>query len=503
MEFLQTPRLRPDDEVREEDFARGKRAMVQDAAFASLVGALYGGVILVGFALELGATPFVIGLIAAIPFLAQLGQLPAIVLIERLRQRRKIAVMVVAAARLIILSLAVVPFLPEGVRLEALVGAQIAITLFGSFAACSINSWYHQLLAGEDLGALYAQRLFWSTVLASLGALAAGHFIETWTYGTKLQAYSWSFVAGGIAGFIGVGALARIPEPTMHRTGPPVPILAMLCSPLRDLNFRRLIVFMASWNFASNLAAPFITVYLLQQQGYGLGVVTAMWAASQTASALTLYSWGQISDRLSNKAILATALPAYFGCLIALPVSTLPQQHALTLPMLWLIHVVMGVANGGIGLAAGNIGLKLAPQGKGTAYLASVNLAGSIAAGVAALLGGALATWFEASELAIDVQWSSASRMTGFVVLQFAHWEFLFAISFALGMYVLHALSRIDEGAEISERSVIRNFAFETVNAFGQALSSAGSTVAAIFPLGRLFDRRRRAREPGLHGAGR
>jgi MFS family permease len=300
-----------------------------------------------------------------------------------------------------------------------------------------------------------------------------------------------------------VGALARIPEPPMHRTGPPVPILAMLCSPLRDLNFRRLIVFMASWNFASNLAAPFITVYLLQQQGYGLGVVTAMWAASQTASALTLYSWGQISDRLSNKAILATALPAYFGCLIALPVSTLPQQHALTLPMLWLIHVVMGVANGGIGLAAGNIGLKLAPQGKGTAYLASVNLAGSIAAGVAALLGGALATWFEASELAIDVQWSSASRMTGFVVLQFAHWEFLFAISFALGMYVLHALSRIDEGAEISERSVIRNFAFETVNAFGQALSTAGSTVAAIFPLGRLFDRRRRDREQGLHGAGR
>jgi hypothetical protein len=41
--------------------------MVQDAAWASLVGALYGGVILVGFALELGATPFIIGLLGAIP----------------------------------------------------------------------------------------------------------------------------------------------------------------------------------------------------------------------------------------------------------------------------------------------------------------------------------------------------------------------------------------------------------------------------------------------------
>src|SRR5829696_2026831 len=167
MQFLQALRLRPDDEVRGDDFVRGKTAMVQDAAWASLVGALYGGVILVGFALEVGATPFVIGLIAAIPFLAQLGQLPAIVLVERLRQRRKIAVVVVALARLVILSLALVPLIDDyRLQLTFVVGAQIAITLFGSFAACSINSWFHQLLAGEDLGALYAQRLFWSTLLA-------------------------------------------------------------------------------------------------------------------------------------------------------------------------------------------------------------------------------------------------------------------------------------------------------------------------------------------------
>src|SRR3954468_5517905 len=110
--FLRAPRLRPDERVTKEDVANGQSALGQDAAWASLVGALYGGVILVGFALELGASPFIIGLLAAIPFLAQLGQLPAIVLIERTRQRRKIAVIVVAAARLIILSFSVVPFLP-------------------------------------------------------------------------------------------------------------------------------------------------------------------------------------------------------------------------------------------------------------------------------------------------------------------------------------------------------------------------------------------------------
>ena len=49
-------RLSPDPTVTHEDLERGKRALVKDAAWASMVGALYGGVILVGFALELGAT---------------------------------------------------------------------------------------------------------------------------------------------------------------------------------------------------------------------------------------------------------------------------------------------------------------------------------------------------------------------------------------------------------------------------------------------------------------
>jgi MFS family permease len=487
--------LSPDGDIPPEAMVRGKRAMVQDAAWASLVGALYGGVILVGFALELGASPFIIGLLAAIPFLAQLAQVPAVVLIERLRQRRKLAVIVVWLARAIILSLALLPWLAEpATQLALLIVAQVCITLLGAMAACSINSWFHQLLAGEDLGALFAQRLFWSVVLASIGALAAGNLVEHWPFGERLHAYSVSFAFAGVAGFIGLHFLARVPEPRMAHTGPQMPILKLLRTPLADTNFRRLIVFMASWNFASNLAAPFLTVYLLKQLGYGLDTVTALWAASQMANAFTLYSWGRLSDRLSNKAILATALPAYFGCLIALPISALPEPHVLTLPLLAIIHTVMGIASGGIGLATGNIGLKLAPQGKGTAYLASVSLAGASAAGIAALVGGALAGWFESRELAFLVQWSSPHQSTGFIALQFQHWEFLFAIAFTLGMYVLHALSRVREGDEISERAVIRNFVLEAGRMLELVSSTAANSLDTLFPFGRLFDRRRRSR---------
>src|SRR5690606_39599924 len=60
---LREMRLRPDPVVTPEDVERGKEALVRDAAWATLAGSLYGGVILVGFAVALGASPMVIGLL--------------------------------------------------------------------------------------------------------------------------------------------------------------------------------------------------------------------------------------------------------------------------------------------------------------------------------------------------------------------------------------------------------------------------------------------------------
>jgi len=485
--------LRPDTVVTPDDLARGKRALVKDAAWASLVGALYGGVILVGFALELGAKPFIIGLLAAIPFFAQFAQLPAVALVERLRQRRKIAIVAVGVSRAIIFALAAIPFLGKpSLQLAALVFAQLLITMAGSIGGLAVNSWIHQLLAKEPLGDLFSRRLFWSTVLASLGATLAGQMVEHWPFGERVFAYSVTFGLAGVAGIVSTYYLSNVPEPAMATA--PVPVLAMVRAPFRDANFRRVIVFMGSWNVASNIAAPFITVYLMRQMGYALGTVTTLWVTSQMANALTMYSWGRVSDRLSNKAILAVALPAYFGCLIALPFSSIPVQHPLTLPIIYLIHFVMGAASGGIGLATGNLGLKLAPQGQGTAYLANVSLVGSLCGGAAAMAGGALADWFEARELAVYLNWSSSGRSAELTVLQFRHWEFLFALSFALGFYVMHALSRIREGREHSERQVIQQFAAEAVRGLDQISPIEGLRAAILVPFGRLAERRRQRR---------
>src|SRR3954468_2447325 len=487
--------LSPTPTVSPEELEQGKRALVKDAAWASMVGALYGGVILVGFALELGATPWHIGLLAAIPFLAQVAQLPAIALVEHIRQRKKIVVAAVSISRVAISLLAVVALMSDpGLALRTLLLMQVGITLLGSLGGCAVNSWMHQLLAAEGLGELFSRRLFWSTVLASLGALAAGFAVQHWPGGERLHAYALSFAAAGVVGFISIYYLLKVPEPAMQRTGPPTPLLAMLRAPFEDDGFRPVIIFMASWNFASNLAAPFVTVYLLKQLEYGMGTVTTLWIASQVANAMTMYLWGRLSDQLSNKAILSVALPVSLGCVVGLPFAAIPEVHTLTLPLLYFIHIAMGAAAGGITLATGNLGLKLAPQGRGTAYLGAVGLAGAAAAGLAAMAGGALADWFSTRGLSVVVQWTAPAAAREIVVMKFRHWEFLFGISFLFGWYVLHALSRIKEGREHSERVVIQQFVAEANRSLSQLSSLDGLKGVLVMPLGRLRDRRLKPR---------
>jgi MFS family permease len=194
---------------------------------------------------------------------------------------------------------------------------------------------------------------------------------------------------------------------------------------------------------------------------------------------------------VSNKAILAVALPAYFACLLGFVFTALPTKHEFTLPLLYVFHIVMRAAAGGIGLATGNIALKLSPAGQGTAYLASVSLAGSFAGGISPLIGGALADWFSARELALHVRWVSPDKISDVLVLQFEHWEFLFAVSAAPGLYVLHRLWMIREGEEISERVVLQRFVMEALRTLDQLSPIGGLRVVMMFPFGRLVERRR------------
>ena len=141
--------------------------------------------------------------------------------------------------------------------------------------------------------------------------------------------------------------------------------------------------------------------------------------------------------------------------------------------------------------------LKLAPQGQGTSYLAATSLVASITGGIAPLLGGALAQWFEAVALSVVVRWSWPGAVGEATVIGFTRYQFLFVLSAALGLYVLHRLSQIREGEDISERVVIQQFALEALRTVNQVSTIAG-LLGNLFTFGRLVERRLYARRSAV-----
>jgi MFS family permease len=483
-------RLSPQETVDAPTLEEAKRLLVRDSAWATVCGALFGGVVLAGYAVQAGAGPFEIGLLAAIPYLAQVLQLPATLFVDRYGRRKQVSVLLLGGARLIILALALLPLWPtDSTSVLWLLLGKFGICAFSAIAGCAVNSWIHQLLSGQPLGQFFSRRLFAGTALGCVFTFGAGWLVEHPPRGEANLAYALAFAGSGLAGLVSTVYLARCPEPTQQRAGPAVSVRRKLAAPFKDRGFRHLLVMLGGWNFASNFAAPFLTVYLLQQLGYGMGTVTTLWVVSQVANAVTLYAWGRVSDRLSNKAVLSVALPVFFACTVALVFARAGAPYGLQLPLLVAFHLLMGVVGGGIGLATGNLGLKLAPAAEATSYLAAVGLVSSAAGGIAPLVAGALASSLASSEFQVVMRWLSNSSTREISVLRFAHYEFLFVIAAGLGLYVMHALSRVREGDEVSERQVVQELVLEARQTVDQ-VSSIGGLLSGLFVFDRFSERR-------------
>jgi len=447
------------ESLTDEEIRRGLKLVIRDGLATQAMVTLTGGIFLVAFALQLGASNTVIGLLAAIPPLAELLQMPAIYVVDRVQKRRLVVVAASLAARLCWLPIVLIPFFfsPE----QGIFVLIASIALYASFSAishCGWNSWMRDLIPQDRLGAFFSRRLTLSTALALVISLAAGFFIDSWkTVFPDLAAYGYSalFLLGLVAGLFGITLLARTPEPRMVTADEEDGLLAAIRKPFADINFRNLIVFLGSWNFAVNLAAPFFTVYMLQTIGLDISVVVALGVGSQIMNIVFYRSWGRISDRYSNKSVLAVSGPLFMLAIFAWMFVTLPDVYILTYPLLVLIHILMGVSLAGVSLASGNISLKMAPRGQATGYLAASTFTNSVAAGIAPILGGLFVDFFAERELLWTLIWKSPVRELVFVTLDLRQWEFFFLFAFILGLYSLHRLAAVQEEGEAKEQEVV------------------------------------------------
>lgn len=451
----------PTAHLTETERTKGLKFLYYDGLCSHAMALLVTGAFLPGMALALGASNFVIGVLASLAPISQMAQIPAILLVERVALRKLITVICAAASRLALVAAAFTPYLaPEGMKVGLFFTFMALFFIGGSVAGCSWNSWIKDIVPEKIMGSYLASRLAAATALGAALSLIAGFGIDGLTalIGEPSRAYAVIFLIAAGCGLGGVGLLTHVPEPRMQAADAGGRWLNSLLTPVKDPNFRRLLIFSAAWSFTVIMSGAFFAVYMLKRIGLPMSSVILLALLSQVTNIYFFKVWGRIADHFSNRSVLAVSVPLYILVLLTYPFTTMPERYSLTIPLLIFIHILGGVSTAGFNLCAANIALKLAPRGKATAYLGTNAFCAGLAATVAPIVGGLIGSFFAIKEIGIKVFYHADSALPDSALaipaLNFRGIDFVFFAAALTGLYAWHRLSLIEEAGTVHESEV-------------------------------------------------
>lgn len=442
------------ESLSEKQIEKGLSFVTKDGLFTEAMVAFTGGTFLVAMAMQMGASNFQIGLLAALPTLSNIFQLVSIWLVQRYNNRRAISVISSVCARFPLLVIGVLPFVfPAGTSINVLIFLLFFHYFLGSISGASWNSWMKDLVPTERLGSYFSYRTRMSqivnVILSILTALATDYVKANYPQ-YEYIAYPMMFIAGGVTGLIAVYMMSRTPEPQGFMENGH--LLKMIRKPLKDPNFRKLLLFNSTWAFSLNLATPFLSVYLMKTLNISLSVIIGLNIISQLSSILFMRIWGNYSDRYSNKTVIRICAPAYILCIVGW---SLVGNYILTVPFLVVIHIISGLTTGGINLAINNIGLKLAPSNESIVYIAARNMINAFIPALAPLFGGMIADFLVSHEMIADYSLTVPLHGSVVTLLKITNWNLFFIISALMAFASLKFLRQVQENGEVGKNHVV------------------------------------------------
>ena len=486
-----------DTSVRIDDTNRALKYVLYDGVLTQAMVNLSGGVFIVSFALLFGASNLAIGLLAAGPFLANIFQIPAVLLIQKTRKRRSIAVAASLISRLWLLVYALIPLVFARHALSLLTIGIFVAAATAAFATCSWNSWMVDLVPDNTRGRFFSNRMTLSLAVVIPLSVIAGRFIDyygSWFPEHGVFGYSVLFLVAFVLGVGGTVLLHLTPEPAMRKQTRSTSPLQALGAPFRDVNFRRLLNFTTIWAISFNFAVPFFVVYMFKRLALSLTTVIVFSVMSQLFYLLFLRVWGSLTDKYSNKSVMQLSGTILLVCMIVWPFTTLPGVYFLTIPLLSLVHIFSGVALAGVFIASFNIAYKLCPSGDATAYLAVNGTLVSMGMGVGPILGGLLADTLESMELSLTFRWLASKTEWSAYLLNFRGLDFLFFIAFVLGIFALNRLSAVHEEGEVPKKIIYQAFMQQTRRTMRSISSLGGVAYLGAVPFSFLLRTRSRNR---------
>lgn len=297
----------------------GLRISIIEGAFAMVYSTLSGGMFLVGLALWLGANSFQIALLSAIPALVTGFGFLSGYLVRRAGERRALLVWTCAVGRSVFVVF--VPFLL--LRLKTglvLFLATVAVSsLIMNIANTVWQSWISDLVPEQRRGRFFGLRNAIHGILGVTTAYLAGRGMD-WlkAQGHEPLGYALAFGLAVLFGLVSTILLTRQPEPELAPR-PRQSLREAFTGPLKEPQFKRLIIFVAAWFLTGTLASPFYMVHLMKNLHFSFAAIGVYSVIGGLLGMVMQLFWGRAIDR--------------FG---ARPVAILNFALVGIMPLLWL-----------------------------------------------------------------------------------------------------------------------------------------------------------------------
>ena len=352
---------------------------------AELFTACSGSAMLTAWGLALHCETLLFAVVGALPYLAQLAQLPAAWLVTQ-RGARGTTVIAVGSARLLPLLLAPLPFLPIALAKQQaiFVGVVAASALLGVAGNNGWATWMGELVPSRLRGRYFGRRTALCTLAGTLGALGTGLLVDAaHKHGLDAHALSMLALLACALGVVSNGLMRRQIDARVERS---IPRWSQLVEPWRDPAMRRAVGFNLGWNAAVGLAATLFQVHMVRNLGLGMLAVSIYVAAYALARMLTAPLWGAAIDRVGCRPVIV---------LCAIGIALDPAIWLFASPTtLWPLFVdvlVGGTLWAGLNQAVFQLPLRIAPRRGRAFHLAAFSASGGLAFALASAIGGVIA----------------------------------------------------------------------------------------------------------------
>lgn len=364
-----------------------KTSLIDGAFFSVMMGltAPFMGV----YAIQLGASDYMVGLLASIPALvAMISQVPSAVIVNTYASRLQVTLKYAMAHRLFYLVMAMLAFLPQDFpgRAMLLVFVFSIANFPATVAGVAWTTLMGELFPAQLRGRVFGERNMLLALVSLLATATAGPFLDRVAFPVN---YFLLFLASFACVMASWFYLTRLKE------GPPAPgrcrdsrwhprAMALLVrETLRGPEFAVFTLATFVFHLGLQLPAALFTLLFVNTLRLSTSWIGAFSVIAGVASVLTFKWWGGLADTRGSRYVLALSM------LILIP---LPIFYGLVHSP-WPIVVLVaigGVAGAGFSLTIFNALLDCSPTGKREDYVAVFNTLMGLTGFLMPVLGVAL-----------------------------------------------------------------------------------------------------------------